>query len=513
MNLKTTPLAEKLQRYFLGNWASLVGIALVLIALIGGLFLVGLKVLAGKDFAYIALLYLGLAAQMLVGILLAIGGAWSERRRIKLGLPRRSMALLTLDLSKPKHQITALTSAVVAFVVLGVLSSGTYLGLHYVESDEFCTQACHSVMRPEGEAKAHSAHAKVPCVDCHVGEGAGSFVQAKLNGLRQVKGVILGDFNRPIQTPIHNMRPARETCESCHWRDRWIGYKEREMNYYSAREDENTLRTIRMLVKVGGRKGASEEGEGIHFHMMLGRSVEFIARDRQRQNIAWVRVTEKDGTVKEFNHSEKPLTDEERAKLPKREMECLDCHNRPAHQYKAPMPLMNAAMADGLVDPKLPAIKRMGVEVLSAEYATTEEAVEKIAADLRAFYEEEFEEVLTDQKDSFEKSVAAIQNLYRTNFFPEMKVRWSAYPDNIGHRDSQGCFRCHNDQLVNEDDEPIFTDCKGCHIVLTQGSEIAKIEQDMSQGLAFFHPDDEDYIKEYNDCGECHTGGADTYDE
>lgn len=504
-------LVAKGHLLFLESWIGLLGAGLSLIGLAFGVLVLYLT-FVHNEVAYLALFYVGDGLLLAAGLSLTALGWWRAARRRRLGLAGRPHLLFTLDLNKPAHQTTALIAVVATVIGMGVFTSATYLGIHWAESDQFCTQACHSVMRPEGVAHLNSAHANVHCVDCHVGSGAGSFFQAKLNGMRQLYGVVTGDYSRPIETPIHNMKKASEICEGCHWRDRYIGYKVKSRTYYAANDEENTPRQIRMLINVGGPKPGGNGGEGIHYHM-LGRKVEFIARDRQKQQIAYVKVTEPDGSIKEFNDGESPLTDEERKAAKVYTMDCLDCHNRPAHRYRAPMPAMNEAMQAGRVDPEIPYIKKKGVEVLSTEYATTEEGVQKIAETLTNFYKEEYPEVLEEQRIAFDGSVAAIQRIFLENFFPEMKVRWKAYPENTGHRDFPGCFRCHNDRLVDEDDEAIFTDCKGCHIVLTQGSEIAKVEPDLSQGLAFFHPDDEDYIKDYNDCGECHTGGADTYDE
>lgn len=495
---------------FLESWMGLAGAAIVFVAIVLGVLALYFTFLH-PEIAYLALFYVAVAGVLAIGLALTAWGWMRAKKRRALGLDTKPHLLLTLDLNKSAHQTTALIALVVSVVGMGLLTSGTYATIHWAESDEFCANACHSVMRPEGTAHLNSEHAKVPCVACHVGNGAGSFVQAKVNGTRQLVGVITGNFSRPIETPFPTMKKSEEVCEGCHWRDRFIGTKVKELSYFSGKEEDNTLRHMRLLVNIGGfRPGGG--GEGIHYHM-LGRKVEFIARDRQRQKIAWVRVTEPDGKVKEFNDSEKPLSDEDRKGAKVHTMDCLDCHNRPAHRFKAPMPAINEAMLAGRIDPSLPYIKFQGVKVLSADYKTTDEGVKGIADSLKAYYAEEYPEALEDDKPKFEAAVAAIQKIFVENQFPEMKARWSAYPENIGHRDFPGCFRCHNDRLVDEDDEPIFADCKGCHVVLTQGSEVAKFEEDKTQGLAFFHPDDEDYIKEYNDCGECHTGGIDTYDE
>jgi cytochrome c2 len=221
--------------------------------------------------------------------------------------------------------------------------------------------------------------------------------------------------------------------------------------------------------------------------MNIAHKVEYIAADEARQKIPWVRVTDRQGKVTVFEAVDTPLKPEEVASAKPRQMDCIDCHNRPSHIYNPPARAVNVAMATGRIDPKIPYVKKLAVEALTAEYRTTEEAMQKIAETVPA------------------AAASEVQKIYKANFFPEMKVNWRAYPNNIGHTIFPGCYRCHDGKHKSADGQTISHDCKSCHIILAQGrgDQLGKISAD---GLEFEHPTDiADMWKEMN-CAECHTG-------
>jgi hypothetical protein len=246
--------------------------------------------------------------------------------------------------------------------------------------------------------------------------------------------------------------------------------------------------------------------------MLIASEIEYIATDERRQEIAWVRVTRGDGSVTEFERSGDPLSDEEKATLEVRTMDCMDCHNRPSHQFPVPMERVNDALAEGSISLELPSIKAQAVNALDGGYATTEEAVTGIANSMREFYRRNYPEILAKKPFALKSSIQKTQSIYRETIFPEMKADWSAYPDNIGHRDSPGCFRCHNDEMESAEGDAIFTTCNKCHLILAQGESIEHVNVDLEEGLPFIHPEDFDTIEEYTECHDCHTGGADLYE-
>ena len=252
----------------------------------------------------------------------------------------------------------------------------------------------------------------------------------------------------------------------------------------------------------------SGRGEGIHYHMLLDRKVEYVAADPQKSEILWVRVTDADGEVRTYRRGEDG-SEEAIAGKPVHEMGCLDCHNRPAHRFRAPTDLMNDLLASGRVDAGLPSIKTPGVALLEKEYPDRAAALSGIEAELRELYESDGKRPPGDP--AVAAAVAALQEAWARNTFPQMNVSWRAYPSHIGHRDSAGCFRCHNDELVTDAGDTVFTDCKGCHVVLTQGNGLQASPVDFEDGIPFFHFADEESFDDYEDCASCHNGGSDIY--
>jgi nitrate/TMAO reductase-like tetraheme cytochrome c subunit len=493
------------------NWVSIAGLCLMLASFFGGLLFAALELLSGGALAYAGLLYVLCTGLIVVGFLLIPAGALLERWRRKGGRRSRPLTEFRFDLRDREHRLGAVAVIAGAVLVLTLFPVGAYKSFHATESIEFCGQLCHEVMEPEWVRYHDSSHARVDCVECHIGAGANWFVRSKLSGLRQIWAVTVDSFPRPLPTPIRDLRPARETCEECHWRRQFIGYKEIDRAYYLS-DEENTLHRLRMLIKIGGEKTTFMQGSGIHYHMLIASEIEYIASDDRRQEIAWVRVMRGDGSVTEFDHLDDPLSDEEKATLEVRTMDCMDCHNRPAHQFPAPTELVNDALAEGSISLELPSIKVQAVKALDDGYATPEEAMVGIANSMRDFYRRNYPEVFAKKPYALTSSIKKVQSIYRETIFPGMKADWSAYPDNIGHRDSPGCFRCHNDELESADGDTIFTTCNKCHLVLAQGESIEQVNVDLEQGLPFIHPEDFETIEEFTECTDCHTGGAEVYE-
>ena len=171
-------------------------------------------------------------------------------------------------------------------VIFGLVSAvGSYKAYEFTDSVDFCGQLCHSVMNPEFVAYQASPHARVACVDCHVGSGASWYVKSKLSGIRQVYYTARGTYPRPIPTPVHNLRPAADTCEQCHWPKKFWGAQLKTFTHYGS-DEQNTPRVIRMLIKTGGGDPSlGQSGEGIHWHMNINNKITYFASDEQRQVI------------------------------------------------------------------------------------------------------------------------------------------------------------------------------------------------------------------------------------
>jgi hypothetical protein len=506
------------------NWLSLTGLAIAACNATALVFFVLVGVVS-RESGYVSLTLLPPLVGGMLGLCLALAGLIRERWRQKHGRHSTFLGTWVLD---PLGFLRGVGLGVVTLglmvATLGLLVAGAgSLALsNYSESNSFCGLTCHHVMGPEATAYEDSPHSRIACVECHVGPGGDSYLRSKIGGLGRLWAVATDSIERPIPTPIRDRRTSREMCESCHTPDRFIGYKTISHSYFLSGEESNPLRML-MLVKVGGggAGGGAEaggesdngllQGSGIHYHMLTTRTIEYGARDPKRQDIAWVRVTDRDGTVREYAKNGK-LTDAERSSLEVRTMECVDCHSRPAHSFESPVKSVNAALAAGAISSEIPRVKEASVRALDGDYPTTAAAMEGIAESIREFYEEEDSEVLEEHSEAIEKSVQTLKGIYRRTIFPEMKAKWSTHPDNIGHRDFPGCFRCHNDEMVDNNGKTVFTDCTKCHAILAQGEKAIAASARIDTGQPFVHPEDFEVVDEFMECTECHSGGGSVYE-
>ncbi|MEW6303980.1 MAG: NapC/NirT family cytochrome c [Verrucomicrobiota bacterium] len=475
------------------SWLSLAGLVIAGSALFAFVLLFAIDLMAHHGNPYMGILaYVVAPGFLFLGLGLMGLGWWIHRRHELRSHPGAAPHVLTIDFSRAREWrlLACFVAGTVAFLMLTAF--GSYQTYHITESVMFCGQACHGPMKPEYTAYQHSPHANVRCVECHVGPGAGAYFNAKINGVRQLVCTITGDISRPIKTPVHNMRSAAETCEQCHWPQKHNGNLEHTYHHFLA-DETNTAFSVRMLLKVGSGGGPAHGGSsGIHWHVDKDIKVEYVAADEQRLIIPLVRLTDAKGNVTEFRSTD--YTNALPAHAP-RTMDCLDCHNRPAHRFRTPNAAVDAAMAAGRIDPALPWVKSNVVASLVQNYATESEALAKIDSTLRAAYKDH---------PRATSLIAEAQTIFQRNFFPEMKADWRAYPDHSSHKDSAGCFRCHDGKHKTADGKRTLgaSDCNSCHLILAQGAG-AQLEQLNPRGHPFIHID-----AEYSDlsCAECHTG-------
>lgn len=452
------------------------------------------------------LLYLIIPVIIITGLVLIPLGMVRRNRRIKKGMDNAEAAWPKLDLNLKSHRNATLIFLVGSIVFVLLSAVGAYQGYHYTESVEFCGETCHPVMLPEITAYHNSSHARVKCVDCHIGSGAGWYARSKLSGAYQVYATLADKYPRPIPTPVANLRPAQQTCEQCHWPERFFGGVRMEFNHYMY-DDSSTHWPISMLVKVGGGDPATGVASGIHWHMNIGADVEYIARDEKRLDIPWIRVTDKtSGKVTVYKNENSPLSAEEVAQATPRKMDCMDCHNRPSHNYLSPDEEMDRVLLASKADRGLPSIKRVSVEAMTAAYETTDEAMQGVASHINDYYRENLGDGFAAQQASVNQAVASTQDAFRRSQFPEMKVRWSEYPDHVGHFNFPGCMRCHSGSLKSEDGRVVTRDCNACHTIMAQGSGDRRQIATSEAGLEFVHPEDIGDAWKETACYECHSG-------
>ncbi|HXD72262.1 MAG TPA: hypothetical protein VN628_00925 [Vicinamibacterales bacterium] len=360
-------------------------------------------------------LFLALPAVFVLGLVLFALGHWPA------AWPR-------IDLANPTHRTATALVLILTAVNVVIISMASYRGVEYMDSVSFCGQVCHTPMQVEFIAHERGSHSNVKCIDCHAGPGARSFVAAKVAGTRRVLAVLRGNYERPIVPEPSQLPAAADTCQQCHSNARFGG--ERITHVVEYADNEKNTRT-ETKVKIDLAK--------VHTHM--DKQIEFAATDKTRQTIPYVRVKNADGSIREYR------TKDATPGAALRRLDCADCHNRPSHGI-APTAdrAVNQAIAAGAIPVSLPFIHREAVKALKAG---------KSAA-LRDFYRS------APQAD-VDRAVAAVNDIYRRNVFPAMNVTFGSYPNNIGHIDSAGCFRCHDDDHRSKDGRKIGQDCETCH--------------------------------------------------
>lgn len=486
------------------NWVSISGFILAINSLIIILILFLFSLFSKESNAYMGLfIYIVVPAFMVLGLLLIPFGMLLKRRKKEPAIEATGKwPILDMNL---KFQRRALVRISIITVILLIVSSmGSYQAFHYTESVEFCGTLCHQVMEPEYTTYQHSAHAKVRCVECHVGEGAGWYVKSKLSGLYQVYSVIFKKYAQPIATPLHNLRPASETCEKCHWPEKFYSQKLVNQRSYLA-DSSNSEWDISLLMKIGPEHSAMGLSNGIHWHINKNFKIEYVSNTKDRESIPWVRLTNiKTGEVKIFMDEENPIEKAAIDTLEMRTMDCMDCHNRPSHIYKSAPDYIDLALTAGKIPRDIPYIKIAAMEALKMPYETTANAHKEIYATVVAYYKDEHPDVYLKEFSRIQKAIGVIQAEYDDNVFPYMKADATQYLNHIGHLESQGCFRCHSDRHKTAKGETISKNCDLCHSILAQGPVKDVKTVPLMSTMEFVHPVEIRGAWKTAMCSDCH---------
>lgn len=484
-----TPAPSAPKASLLRNWLSMIGAVIILGSIFSFLLLFMLDTVAPNSNPYLGLLtYVVAPGFFFFGSFLVIAGVLLRRRKVSKNTALIPVLRIDLSRARDRRILGWFLFGSVVFLLLSAM--GSYHTYHYTESVQFCGQACHTVMQPELVTYEHGPHARVACTECHIGKGATYFVKSKLSGTYQLYAVAFDKYPRPIPTPIKNLRPAQETCEQCHWPSKFVGNVERTYSYFLS-DATNSTWSISLLMKVGGGDPTHGKVGGIHWHMNVGNKVEYFATDAARQKIPWVRITDAQGVVTVYKT--KGFTNDIDPESIRR-MDCMDCHNRPAHKYQNPDDAVALAFSLNRLDPTMPWLKTNAVYALTRKYTNDTEAMQGIATMLANAYPGE---------PRVTAAIDTVQQIYRDNFFPEMKASWKNYPENIGHKNWPGCFRCHDGKHFADDGTSTIkaNDCNACHTILSQGTG-ADLLKMTPGGQEFKHPGDD----WGHDCTECHSG-------
>ena len=455
-----------------GNLISLIGTLLITLSLLFILALLIMQAMGFQGGAYLGIVtFVLLPAGFLTGVAIVPQGIWAQKRRYaRAEAEGRPVGHLpVLDLNKESTRGVLLGFVALSVPIIAIAAGLTYKAVHFMDSTEFCGTACHQVMQPEYTAFQRSPHVSVGCAGCHIGPGAEWFVKAKISGSWQLIAVALDLYPRPITTPVHSLRPSYGTCEQCHWPTKFVGERLKVRTHYLDDEPNTEVKTA-LMVKVGGRQGG--ESHGIHWHVDPNHSLRYLS-DPSRETIYEIELTDKTSGETKLFKTEEPAP----AGAEWRTMDCVDCHNRASHTYRSPEYEVDLALIEGRIDRTLPFIKREGVRILTETvYPSHEEARAGIAAATRAFYEQNYPDLASSP--AVEQAGKALGDAYCWNNFPHMKVTWNLYPNHIGHQDSPGCFRCHDNKHKTESGEKVGKKCNTCHeIVAEEESDSALLQE------------------------------------
>jgi hypothetical protein len=426
------------------NPLSIAGAVITTISALAFLLFVALEAFDLLKSPYAGLLgYVLVPGAFLVGLALIPLGMWREGRRRRLG--QAAWSWPAINLGEPHTRRVVAAVGVLTLINLGVVAIASVGVVHYTESNQFCGAVCHTPMTPQFTAHAFSPHSRVECVSCHVAPGAKGLVSAKLNGTRQLYEFVVGSYSRPIPEPFGRIPGASDTCVHCHTPGHPSGDVVKTKLAY-ADDEQSTESPTTLTMHLGA----------IHWHARPDVVVEYVSTDETRQTIPYVRVTDAQGKATEF------LAEGVAARPPGElhRMDCIDCHNRPAHTFSVSVDkAVDALIASGAVKRDVPFLKKELVAALTAEYPTHEAADAGIANHLRQAWKSADARLAPE----IERAVAAAQQLYRRNVFPDMKVTWGTYPSQLGHIDAPGCTRCHDEAHKSAAGAAIKQDCEQCH--------------------------------------------------
>ncbi|MHC1707173.1 MAG: cytochrome c3 family protein [Bacteroidales bacterium] len=486
------------------NWLTITGFIIAVNSLILILVLFIISITASESSSYLGVYtYIVIPVFLVIGLILIPLGMLIKLRRSR-GKVQTEEKWPVLNLNLKQHRSTLIKVSLMTFLFLIASAMGSYMAFQYTESVEFCGTLCHKVMEPEHTTYLHSPHARVACVECHVGEGADWYVKSKLSGLYQVYAAAFNLFPRPITTPVHSLRPARETCEKCHWPQKFYAHKLRsDLRYVS--DSLNTEWSYSLLMKIGPSYSALGLKEGIHWHINPDIRIEYIAGTKDRESIPWIKYTNvKTGEVKIFQDEENILDQKVLDTLEHRTMDCMDCHNRPSHLYKSPSQYVNDALVSGVIPKDLPFIKHIAMQVLKNPFTTKDSAINFIRDSITTFYQENYYQIYKTRSASITKAIDGITQGYLKNAFPFMRANSSVYLNHIGHLESEGCFRCHSDRHKTEKGEVIPKDCELCHSIIAQGPTGNTLSVTLEESMEFMHPVNVKNAWKTGLCSECH---------
>jgi len=378
-------------------------------------------------------------------------------------------------------------------LILIAVAVGGISGWEYTNSDSFCTYVCHSVHPEEAYAHQVSSHVRVTCAECHIGRLPTLKAMAiKSTHTLHVWYLLVG-YDRPLSS--HSMKSSRSSCESCHsTRPHDVNFIRSNKSY--AKDEANTETQTHLVMHIAGGIYRDDQSRGIRWH--TENEVRFIPRDHHKQSIPWIEVSRKDGSTEVYMDKNDPLEENEIADSHKHLMDCLDCHNRIGHAFPDPEAEVDRALAGGKIDRTFPYIKATVADLFNRDFSNEEDALhivrEAWAAYQRKFphLAQEYPEAFAEAQKFLEERQQLVTDLLVRGRFEAIDVSWKSFPDNLGHKDFPGCFRCHDGKHLNEKGEPVRRQCTLCHnvpAVISEGDPPPRFMNPFAFNKPSFHND------------------------
>ena len=421
-----------------------------------------------------AVIFIVMPAFFVLGLIIIPLGLWWERKHKRAAYPNPIQAAFQFALADKKTRRTILFVGVITAANFFIIGAAGQQAFHLMDSPAFCGKLCHQVMTPEYTAYLRSPHSRVACVQCHIGPGASWAVKSKIAGLRQVAAVLGNTFHRPIPTPVKELRPARDTCEQCHWPAKFHGNRIAFFTHYQD-DEKNTPLVNGLVLKVGGENPTSKEFEGIHWHVSPEVELRYEALDDAREKIGKITVKKKGQVTAEYTLPGQPKGPVVEQRL----MDCVDCHNRPSHVFdQNPAQALDRAFDEGRLDPKIPFLHKVASQLLGRNDLPRESAESFFRQGLIDTFHKDYPQISLDEK-TIQAVASVLTDLYTRNIYPDLKIAWGSYPSHLGHRgeeqDKRGCFRCHDDEHVTKTGQPLAKDCDLCHEAIVEGEARDKL--------------------------------------
>jgi len=450
------------------NWCGRLGVILTTSSFVCVVFFELARLLGIITSSFVGLVsYMLFPALFILGLLLIPIGWWKLKKQTGKSSRELIETKFKREYVTPSFggaRLFRTTSILIIVSIVFLLIVSTRM-LAFMDTAEFCGNACHSVMNPEWVTYQQSPHSRVACVECHVGEGAMALLDSKVNGTWQMISVTFDLLERPIPTPVHQLRPARETCEKCHWPDKFYGQRLKTIARYGHDSASTQLfTTLSLKVDIG----ATHKRSGIHWHIAEENDVRYASVDDEREKIIWVEVRQPDGRYHRYTSTDGAAVGKDASSV--RTVDCVDCHNRATHIYELPDRALDERIHKGILDRSLPFLKREALQAVSVSYTSRKTAMKGIANHMNGFYQRYYPDLARSKAMILDSVVTVLQGIYNRNIHPEMNIEWGSYSSHIGHVGDGGCFRCHNSTMVDEDGNAVSSDCTLCHSMLSNSN-------------------------------------------